>query len=83
MTDVEQYFKEAVSILLAHGFTVAEVLGLDKALQTSQGELFNNLAKLNELYEEIKDLQELYTSARDRDDEDVEVSKELREQLRN
>ena len=55
-TDVEQDFKEAVSILLEHGFTAREVLGLDKALQTNRGELVNNLAKLSEIEREIKDI---------------------------
>ena len=42
-----------------------------------------NLAKLNEIDQEIKHLEKLYKNARDRDDEDVEVSEELREQLRD
>ena len=87
-TDIKRNLKEVVSIIRQDGETqteglpLRELLALDKALQTTRGELVNNLAKLSELDEEIKDLQELYTSARDRDDEDVEVSEELREQLR-
>ena len=63
VTDVEQDFKEAVSILLSHGYTAREMLGLDKALQTNRGELVNNLAKSNELNEEIKDLEKLIIDA--------------------
>ena len=78
--DVERDLQEAVSILLAHGFTAREVLGLDKALQTTRGELANNLSKLSELDEEIKDLEKLIMDALEREDE--EEVKELREQLR-
>ena len=65
------------------GLPLRELLGLDKALQTTRGELVNNLAKLSELDQEINNLEKLYKNARDRDDEDVEVSEELREQLRD
>ena len=33
-----------------------ELLGLDKALRATRGELVNNLAKLDELDKEIKDI---------------------------
>ena len=64
-TDVEQHLKEAVSILLEHGYTAREVLALDKALQTTQGELVNNSAKLSEVEREIQDLEKLIMNALD------------------
>ena len=59
-----------------------ELLGLDKALQTTRGNLQLNLAKLSEIDKEIKDIEELYKSARDRDDGDPQEVEELRQQLR-
>ena len=59
-----------------------ELLVLDKASQTTRGELVNNLAKLSEIDKEIKDIHELYESARDRDDKDEQVVDDLRQQLR-
>ena len=87
-TDVEENVNDVISILSQNeasdvdGLPFRDLLGLDKALQTTRGKLVNNLAKLSEIDKEIKDLQELYKNARDRDDEDEEVSEELREQLR-
>ena len=88
-TDIERDIEEIMYIISkdeetnVDGLPLRELLGLDKTLPTTRGELVNNLAKLSKIDEEIKNLQDLYASARDRDDEDVEVSEELRKQLRD
>ena len=85
-TDVKRDVEEIFSIISldeetnVDGLPMRELLGLDKTLQTTWGELVNNLAKLSET--EIKDIQQLYVRARDRDDEDPQKVEELRQQLR-
>ena len=51
-------------------------------MQTTQGELVNNSAKLSEVEREIQDLEKLIMNALDWGDED-ELVKKLREQLRD
>ena len=57
-TNVERDTHETISVLRdeesnVDGLPLRELLGLDKAFQTTRGELVNNLAKLSKLDEEI------------------------------
>ena len=85
-SNVERETHETISILRdeesrADGLPLREPLGFDKALQTTRGELVNNLAKLSKLDEEIVHIQKLSIDAREQGDEElvVELHKRLRE----
>ena len=58
-----------------------EISALDKAMQTTRGNLNLNKDKLSEIDKEIKDIEELCKSARDRGDEDLQEVEKLRKQL--
>ena len=64
------------------GLPLRELKGLYKALQTTRGEIVNNLAKLSEIDEEIKDLEKVYKNARDRDNEHPQEVENIRQRLK-
>ena len=63
--DVERDVKELIFIINLdqemniNGLPLRELLDLNKALQTTRGELNLNLARLNQLNREIKDAEKL------------------------
>ena len=76
-TNVERDTHETISVLRdeesnVDGLPLRELLGLDKAFQTTRGELVNNLAKLSKLDEEIWDIQKSIENAQERGEEVVE-----------
>ena len=69
-----------MTTFLADGLALRELFGLDKSVQTTRGELVNNLAKWSKLDEEISHIKIFSMDALEQGDEELVV--ELRKRLR-